>query len=274
MNVPHGLKSRPILTIDTVTTLDDSFSGSVLVTGSHGGLIAGSLASAASVAAAIFNDAGVGLDGAGLASLSVFDRHGAPAATVSNMSARIGDAGDTLARGVISHANHAAQALGVAVGQSCQEAAALLRASRASWRGDRIEEARFALQRVAGVEVWGLDSAALAHPEDAGRILVIGSHGGLPGGNPAKALKVDALAAIFNDAGIGIDKAGLSRLPVLDGRGVGAATVDAWTARIGDARSAWSTGVISALNDTARKMGGEIGQTTQDFVQALARLHA
>jgi len=48
------------------------------------------------------------------------------AATVDCMSARIGDGADTLAHGVISHANSFATACGVAAGQSCREAAARL----------------------------------------------------------------------------------------------------------------------------------------------------
>lgn len=270
MNTPKAIGMCPILTADTVTVLDQRFAGSVLVTGSHGGAIAGSFASAASVAAAIFNDAGVGLDNAGIASLAMFERYAVPAATISHMSARIGDAQDSLTRGVISHVNRSAWELGVAVGQSCRNAASLMRRSRALWRGTRLDEARFSLACIADVEVWGLDSAALARAEDTGRILIIGSHGGLPGGDPAKALRVDALAAIYNDAGVGIDGAGISRLPALDARAIAAATVDAWTAHIGDARSAWTSGIISHLNDTARAMGGKVGQTAQEFARIIA----
>ena len=42
-------------------------------------------------------------------------------------------------------------------------------------------------------------------PEHVGAIVVTGSHGGLLGGKPETALKYDALAALFNDAGIGIE---------------------------------------------------------------------
>ncbi|WP_208408655.1 hypothetical protein [Sphingomonas vulcanisoli] len=253
-----------------MTTLGDQFAGVVLVTGSHGGAIAGRFASAAGVAGVIFNDAGGGFDDAGIASLAMFDRHYLPAATVSHMSARIGDARDCFARGIISHANRSARNLGVAVGQPCPSAAALLRASRAQWHGAPIQEARFAFGHIAGSDIWGLDSAALACPEDAGRILIIGSHGGLPGRDAARALKVAARVAIFNDAGVGIDDAGIARLPALDARGIAAATVDAWTARIGDARSVWRSGVISHLNHTAMRMGGEAGQTAQDFARIMA----
>ncbi len=51
------------------------------------------------------------------------------------------------------------------------------------------------------------DSVTKTVPGDVGCVLVTGSHGGLPGPDPAAALKVDALAAVYNDAGIGRDGA-------------------------------------------------------------------
>ncbi len=81
-------------------------------------------------------------------------------------------------------------------------------------------------------------------PEHVGAIVVTGSHGGLLGGKPETALKYDALAALFNDAGIGIDEAGTTRLAALDARGIAAATVAADSARIGDARSTYEDGIL------------------------------
>src|SRR5205085_479040 len=77
-------------------------------------------------------------------------------------------------------------------------------------------ETRHLLRDGDGVKIWALDSASLVRPDDAGQIVLVGSHGGGP---PANALKADCRAAIFNDAGIGIDGAGVARLTVLDGRG-------------------------------------------------------
>ena len=65
-------------------------------------------------------------------------------------------------------------------------------------------------------QVWALDSASLVVPEHHGAIVLTGSHGGLLGGRPETALKYDVRAAFYNDAGIGIDEAGVSRLPALD----------------------------------------------------------
>jgi hypothetical protein len=103
--------------------------------------------------------------------------------------------------------------------------------------------------------VIGVDSIGLVEAHDAGRILVIGSHGALHGGDPASALAVDAAAAFFHDAGGGRDGAGYTRLPVLAARGIAAATVDYRSARIGDALSLWRTGVLSRVNEAARARG-------------------
>ena len=86
-----------------------------------------------------------------------------------------------------------------------------------------------------------------------------GSHGALIGGDPARALKAKARIAVFNDAGVGIESIGITRLPALDDRGVAAVTVSAATARIGDAASALETGVISHTNELAAKLGARVG---------------
>ena len=105
-------------------------------------------------------------------------------------------------------------------------------------------------------------------------VIVTGSHGGLLGGRPETALKYDALAALFNDAGIGIDEAGVTRLPALDTRGIAAGTVAAASARIGDARSAYEDGVLSRVNDRAAMLGIVSGMTAREFVAITRRVAA
>ncbi|MEV0387617.1 hypothetical protein AB0I15_47035, partial [Nonomuraea sp. NPDC050643] len=116
------------------------------------------------------------------------------------------------------------------------------------------------------VQVWALDSASLAGPQDAGRVLVTGSHGALLGGRAETALRADAVAVVFNDAG----GAGRTRLPVLDLRGVPAATVAAGSARIGDGRSTYEDGVISAVNRAAAESGARVGMTVRAWVTDVA----
>ena len=61
--------------------------------------------------------------------------------------------------------------------------------------------------------------------------------------------------AFYNDAGVGVDDAGLARLAVLDEQGIPAATVDAATARIGDGRSTYRDGLLSCVNAAADALG-------------------
>ena len=91
----------------------------------------------------------------------------------------------------------------------------------------------------------GLDAAPLLESGDAGAIAVTGSHAALFRGRPDNVINVDLFAAFFNDAGGGLDKAGIRRLADLEGRGIIAATVSAESAEIGSARSSYDDGVIS-----------------------------
>jgi hypothetical protein len=50
---------------------------------------------------------------------------------------------------------------------------------------------------------------------------------------------------------------------------VPAVAVDAMRARIGDAASTWADGVISALNETARRAGVVVGQPATTAAQAM-----
>jgi hypothetical protein len=241
--------------------------GKVLVAGSHGGVIAAWYGATAGVHALVLNDAGVGKDRAGIAGLAYLEDIGMAAAAVDCMSARIGDGGDMLARGVISHANAFAALCGVVAGQSCRDAAERMRRAPAA-RSAPPPYAEGRSRVLPGTpEVWALDSTGKALPADTGRILVIGSHGALLGGRPESALGVDAAAAVFNDAGIGADRIGTSRLHPLAARGIPAATVDCMSARIGDGRSMWETGLISQVNARAADLGAVRGIAVQDFAR-------
>lgn len=113
--------------MDTITKVTPADAGSIVVSGSHGGTSSGSFALAAPLKLAVFNDAGVGKDGAGIAALAMLQARGRAAATVAHTSARIGDAQDTWAHGVVSHVNAAAQALGLTPGKPLHEAVRGLR---------------------------------------------------------------------------------------------------------------------------------------------------
>lgn len=262
-----------LVVADSVTALPPGARGAVLVTGSHGGMIAAHYAMAAGVRAAVFNDAGRGLDDAGIAGVVALEGAGMAAAAVAHTSARIAVASDTLARGVIAFANAKAAALGVSAGMPCGEAVERLRAApMPSGPLPLQRESRMVLAAgtAVAVPIVGLDSIGGIESSDAGAVLVIGSHGALHGGDPASALPIDAAGAFFHDAGIGRDEAGVSRLPVLDARRIPAATVDHRSARIGDARSMWATGTLSRVNAAAARRGLAFGMRVDDAARILA----
>lgn len=264
----------PVLIADSITRIGGEAAGVVVVNGSHGGIYAAYLAAKLRVCAAIFNDAGVGRDNAGIAGLDYLAVLDIPAAAVRHDTARIGDGPDMIRRGVVGHVNPPAAALGCCAGMACREAAAALqRAAQTGREPPPALEAAFLLVSEPPA-LWALDSASLVGADQIGTVVVTGSHGGLLGGRPDTALKVDALAALFNDAGIGIDEAGVTRLPALETRGIAAGTVAAASARIGDARSTYEDGVLTRVNPRAAAFGVAPGMSAREFVAIIRRASA
>ena len=261
-----------ILLADTITKLPPEAVGAVVVSGSHGGRYPGYLAAQAGVRAVILNDAGIGRDEAGIGSLAYLEALGIAAATVSHLSCLIGDTGDMLERGTISRANGPARLAGVRQGCTCRAAADLLKAApHLPVAAPPIGEARREFAVLGSRRpIWLLDSASLVRPEDAGEIVVTGSHGGLIGGDPALALRVQADVAVFNDAGRA-DGPGTTRLPVLAERGIAALTVSARSARIGDAGSTFRDGVVSALNPIAIDRGARMDEPIAEWLTRMAQ---
>ncbi|MEM7045881.1 MAG: hypothetical protein AAF543_23975 [Pseudomonadota bacterium] len=246
--------------------------GVVVASGSHGGLYPAAVASRAGLRAVIFNDAGIGLDEAGIAGVKALAEVGMAAAAADAMSCHIGSADDMMAAGRISFANGVAARLGVVRGMTVAEAmGCMARADMPSRQLAKQEEARRDYDPPGAKEpVLLVDSASLVQAADRGRVIVTGSHGGLIGGDPSRALKTEARLAVFNDASFGKDNIGSSRLPALDGLGIAAVTVAHNTARIGDAASALETGMISARNSTAEALGCACGMTLKNAIRAIA----
>ena len=261
------------LVLDSVTHLDASATGRVACCASHGGVYAAWYAARRGLAAMILHDAGIGRERAGVGGLDWLAARGVPGAAVAHDSARIGDGADMMARGRLSMVNAPAAALGLRRGMAAGEALARLAAAGlpAAEAPGEMDEARHEIAGAGrhGMRVIALDSNGLVGKDDAGHVVVTGSHGGLLGGRPETAVKAAVFAAIYNDAGIGIDQAGLSRLPALDARGIAGATVSCFSARIGDAMSTWNDGYVSAINATAAQRGGGVGQSTREFVAAI-----
>lgn len=267
------MSTVPVIEADTITKLPPEADGAVILSGSHGGRYPGYLAAKARARAVILNDAGLGKEQAGIGALPYLEALGIAAAAVGHLSCRIGDTADMRARGIVSHANAPARAAGVAPGMGCAEAAERLRlAPHRRGEAPTLGEARGEVPVPGGARrILLLDSAALVTPADAGQIVVTGSHGGLVGGVPAMALRTEGFAAVFHDAGIGIEAAGTTRLPALDGRGIAAFTVSAASARIGDAASVFHDGILSAVNETARRLGAAVGMRASAVLPEWAR---
>ena len=125
-NPPTDL-GRGLFLLDSIAlvgTLGERSHNAVLVSGSHGGVSAASFVveHPHRPKVVFFNDAGGGKDDAGIAGLALLQGIDVPACAYAHESARIGEAADGLANGVISHLNAAALALGLRRGVRVGEA--------------------------------------------------------------------------------------------------------------------------------------------------------
>jgi hypothetical protein len=110
-----------VVLLDSVTETAVAHAGCVVVTGSHAGRSVVKYAAAVPAKLYVFNDAGIGKDGAGIAALVELESLGLAAVAVAHTSARIGEAQDTFENGVISTVNAPAARLGLAPGQRLRE---------------------------------------------------------------------------------------------------------------------------------------------------------
>lgn len=246
-----------IFNADSVTDLDRRHAGDFISSGSHGGIYSAQVAAYWDVGGIVFNNAGIGLDEAGIAGLSLLDNQSIPAAAVSHTDARIGS-GESTRTATIRHVNATAETIGCRLGEPVNSA--LERFYRAGGKipgnGTAFPETQAEIIEYRGIEVSILDSASMVSELDQRRVVVTGSHGGCPGGQPERALKTVARGAVFNDAGGGPDGAGRTRLSALDRVGVPAVTVSEKTARIGDGHSTFHTGRVVHANYSACRLAG------------------
>lgn len=253
-----------IIAVPSVTKLPPETDGAVVVGGSHGAIYAAYLSAKAGARAAIHNDAGIGRDEAGVSGLAWAQAHGMAMAAVMSASARIGDGEDMLRRGVISRTNALAVSCGVAPGQSAAEAAERLKS--APW--PHAKPATVAEGRAMAGRVLCVDSISLADARDRRRVVASGSHGGVPAGETAAAFR--PRLALFNDAGFGMEHAGVAGLLLLDKAGIAGATVSTMSARIGDGHSTLLDGFISEVNEAAYRLGGRVGSSALALALAVA----
>jgi hypothetical protein len=258
---------------DSVTHIAATPVGRPVVCGSHGGLYSAQVAVACGVPAIIFSDAGIGKDQAGIAGLELLEAAGIAAAAADAGSARIGDGADIYRRGVVSHTNGHARRFGIRPGMNVSEAVDLMPCQMLARPAPRTaaSEERVELDDWLPTRVVLIDSNSLACPADDDAVVVTGSHGGLLGGDPHSAIKCLPAAAFYNDAGIGMDRAGVGRLAALDDLNVVAAAVSHESARIGVARSTLQDGVLSTVNRAGAAAGLRVGMSTFEAIDCLVR---
>ena len=119
------------------------------------------------------------------------------------------------------------------------------------------------------IPVFLLDSVTEGGEEQTGQVVVTGSHGGASAARYA--LRYRPLLVVFNDAGIGKDEAGVAGLGILEEAGLAAVAVAHTSARIGEARDTWESGVISRANAPARALGLMPGLSVREALACLAR---
>jgi len=234
----------------------------VLVCGSFAGArIADQLGLCWGPRALIGHACGIGKDEAGISGLELCQRLGVPMAAVETMSARISDGVSVHDVGVIGHANKAAQALGVRVGQPTAEAAQrMLDAPPGTPLESDVTESPVdtlyegALGAV--LAVWN-PLLLLEHGTRPHDVLCIGLHSGKVMAEWSVA--VAPRGVIGNDGGMGKDRSGVAGLDALQRDGIAGASVAAMSARIGDALSTYQNGIVSAANDLALVRGVTLG---------------
>jgi hypothetical protein len=261
-----------IFTVSASSQVREEHKGQVIVSGSYGGEYNAYHAGKWGLRGVILNDAGIGKNDAGIRGLPYLDQIGLAAATADSNTCHIADGDHMLAHGLISHVNRAATMIGCKVGQSVRDCADLMRSATVATGALPLISGgkRFTIRENPGEpKIICLDAAPMLEPGDAGAIAITGSHAALFRGRPDGVIGPDVFAVFFNDAGGGLDNAGISRLPTLDERGIVAGAVAAASAPIGDSRRIYNDGVLSHVNETAATLGGRPGMKLKDFVERL-----
>ncbi len=268
--------NKEILLADSIThVVHPRDSGKVVICGSHGGYSAAVLALRGNIKGVIFNDAGGGKERAGVAGLDILNQYGIPAAAVDAFTAKIGVADET-EKGIVSYANALARSMGVQVGSVAETAAQMMAGvtiqpmRSIDGRDLEIEEkVTVVYTHPAGRRIVAMDSNSMVTEENQMDIIMTGSHGGRVGSLPA--VKYHVAAAFYNDAGVGKDNAGISRLTWLEENHIYGAAVDANTARIGIGMETYESGIVSHVNALTESIGIRPGIGAKEAAQIILR---
>ena len=265
MNLPEG-----VILLDSLGDLQPDKVSPILVCASHcgdNGTFARKLKNC-HVKAVFLNNAGIGKNQAGISGLVHYEAENILACAVDCNSAEIGVARDTWESGIISHTNAHAHDAGVQIGDSVQEAVAkiinLIKRPSSNHININIESiviekeestGKVVLKKqiqtqIDGVSITVSDSITFLNGNNAGDIVVCGSHGGVSAGHYAQ--KHSLKAVFFNDAGIGKNNAGIKSLDALNDAGIIACTVDCMSAEIFNGQDTLDNGIITVCNQLAK----------------------
>ncbi|WP_430332829.1 hypothetical protein [Rhodococcus sp. ACT016] len=120
-----------------------------------------------------------------------------------------------------------------------------------------------------GRKIVVMDSMSQVETGDGGRILVAASNGGQESGRLA--IEIDCALAVFNDAGIGKESAGISGIVAMGEAGIPGAAVGHDSAEISNGMDMWHNGVLSYVNGPAYEAGLRVGDTVRSGVRAFAQ---
>lgn len=264
----HG--DGAVVAIDSAYHVDARNRGvDVVVAASYTGVLPARFVAEHAPRALIGMDCAIGPEGAGIAGLWYLEALGIPAATVDVMTVLLGDGVDMATHGIISRVNHPAATCGVTPGMSVAEAARrLLEATPERAPAAGITNRTVVATAADGRAVVCTDSIAFGLAEDAGRnVLCTAGHTGRSAVPYLREVRPHGF--ICSDGGWGRDGSGVAGLWAVEAEGLAGAAVDARTARMGDGRSTYDDGVISAANGPARARGVVVGMAASDAAWAL-----
>lgn len=273
---PESRNNRHIVVLDSAThshrhakSPEANPGTEIIVNASYAGVYCARLLQEARPLATIGLDCGVGKDGAGISGLWYFEALGVPAAAADITGVEHGNGRDLYEHGIISKVNSYADAVGIRPGLSVKEATSLLLDMQAealkldSTNREVVEAGR------NGHSVVCTNSIADALPEDQDtNVLCTAGHTGrsvvayITGFRP--------YGFICSDGAIGKNNSGLAALVPANNAGIPGAAVSAETARMGDGRSTYYDGIISAANDLALAAGVRVGQRAAEAARLLA----
>ncbi len=265
MNLPEG-----VILLDSLGDLQPDNVSPILVCASHcgdNGTFARKLKNC-HVKAVFLNNAGIGKNQAGISGLVHYEAENIMACAVDCNSAEIGVARDTWESGIISHVNNLAEKPGIQTGDTVQEAVAKIinlidlpssiqinKHSESAVNEKQESTGKVDLQKqiqiqIEGVSITVTDSITFLNENNAGDIVVCGSHGGVSAGHYAQ--KHSLKAVFFNDAGIGKNNAGIKGLDDLNDAGIIACSVDCMSAEIFNGQDTLDNGIITVCNQLAK----------------------